>query len=86
MSTISDYKKKTRKSAKLFSQSLKFHVNGVSHNIRFYEPYPFVVQRSKGTKLYDVDNNKYTDYWIGHWSLILGHGPKKVKRFFEKTN
>ncbi len=79
MDTISIYKKKTPKSAKLFAQSLKLHVNGVSHNIRFYEPYPFVVKKSLGKNLIDVDDNKYTDYWMGHWSLILGHGPKKVK-------
>jgi glutamate-1-semialdehyde 2,1-aminomutase len=29
--------------------------------------------------LIDVDDNKYVDFWMGHWSLILGHGPKKVK-------
>ena len=80
MSIISEYKKKTRKSAKLFEKSSKLHVNGVSHNIRFYEPYPFVVKKSSGKNLIDVDDNKYTDYWMGHWSLILGHSPKKVKK------
>ncbi|MCV0392439.1 MAG: aminotransferase class III-fold pyridoxal phosphate-dependent enzyme [Nitrosopumilus sp.] len=79
-----EYKKKTKKSAKLFSKSAKLHVNGVSHNIRFYEPYPFVVKSSAGKNLVDVDNNKYTDYWMGHWSLILGHGPKKVKESLKK--
>ena len=84
MDLISDYKKKTRRSAKLFAQSSKFHVRGVSHNIRFYEPYPFVVKQSSGKNLIDVDNNKYSDYWMGHWSLILGHGPKKVKDSLRK--
>jgi glutamate-1-semialdehyde 2,1-aminomutase len=79
MNIISEYKKKTKKSAKLFALSSKLHVNGVSHNIRFYEPYPFVVKKSSGKSLIDVDDNKYTDYWMGHWSLILGHGPKNVK-------
>lgn len=32
----------------------------------------------------DVDENKYTDYWMGHWSLILGHGSKKVKESLKK--
>lgn len=81
---ISEYKKKTKGSAKLFDKSLKFHVNGVSHNIRFFEPYPFVVKSSAGKNLDDVDNNKYTDYWMGHWSLILGHGPKPVKDAVKK--
>jgi len=84
MSIISEYKKKTRKSAKVFARSLKLHINGISHNIRFYEPYPFVVKKSSGKNLIDVDDNKYADYWMGHWSLILGHGPKKVKESLRK--
>jgi glutamate-1-semialdehyde 2,1-aminomutase len=84
MDIVSDYKKKTKKSAKLFLRSSKFHVNGVSHNIRFFEPYPFVVKSSSGKNLVDVDNNRYTDFWMGHWSLILGHGPKKVKDLLKK--
>ncbi len=84
MNYISMYKKKTPKSAKVFAKSSKLHVNGVSHNIRFYEPYPFVVKSSSGKNLVDVDNNKYADYWMGHWSLILGHGPKKIKESLKK--
>ncbi len=84
MSHIIEYKKKTKNSAKIFAKSLKLHVNGVSHNIRFYEPYPFVVKSSSGKNLVDVDDNKYTDYWMGHWSLILGHGHKDVKSSLKK--
>lgn len=54
------------------------HINGVSHNIRYYEPYPFVTEYSTGKYLVDVDFNKYTDYWMGHWSLILGHGSDEI--------
>ena len=72
------YKKNTIKSSRLFKKSKKFHVNGVHHNIRFFEPYPFVTKSSKGKFLVDVDSNKYVDYWMGHWSLILGHSPKNV--------
>lgn len=79
MDHIKEYKKKTPTSAKLFSRSAKLHVNGVSHNIRYYSPYPFIVKKSHGKNLTDVDDNRYTDYWMGHWSLILGHGSKKVK-------
>lgn len=84
MNYLSEYKKKTKKSATLFTKSKKLHINGVSHNIRFFEPYPFVVKKSLGKNLVDVDENKYTDYWMGHWSLILGHGSKKVKESLKK--
>jgi len=72
------YKKKTKKSGLLFSKSKKFHVNGVSHNIRFFEPYPFVTRSAKGKFLKDIDGNRYVDYWMGHWSLILGHAAPAV--------
>ena len=79
-----EYKKKTKTSAKVFVKSKKLHVNGVSHNIRFYEPYPFVVKSSSGKNLVDVDNNKYTDYWMGHWSMILENNKNNVKELLKK--
>lgn len=62
----------------LFAKSKKLHINGVSHNIRFFAPYPFVTKSASGKYLVDVDSNKYVDYWMGHWSLILGHASKRV--------
>ena len=78
--SIKTYKEKTRKSFKLFEESKKYHVNGVHHNIRFFEPYPFVTKSASGKFLIDVDSNKYTDYWMGHWSLILGHTAKNIEK------
>jgi glutamate-1-semialdehyde 2,1-aminomutase len=77
-----EYRKKTLKSAKIFAESKKLHVNGVSHNIRFFSPYPFVTKSANGKYLVDVDSNKYVDFWMGHWSLILGH---KAKQIFTKV-
>ena len=74
-----EYRKKTRASARAFARSSRLHVNGVSHNIRFYEPYPFVTRSASGSKLTDLDGNRFTDYWMGHWSLILGHGKRQVR-------
>jgi len=78
--SIKTYKKKTNGSAKLFAKSKKYHVNGVHHNIRFFEPYPFVTKSAGGKFLIDVDSNKYVDYWMGHWSLVLGHGAKNIQK------
>ncbi|MGI0004720.1 MAG: aspartate aminotransferase family protein [Candidatus Nitrosotenuis sp.] len=78
MKTEKIYRKKTPKSASLFEKSKKLHINGVSHNIRFFDPYPFVTESANGKFLVDVDSNKYVDFWMGHWSLILGHAPKPV--------
>ena len=78
--SVKIYKEKTRKSFRLFEESKKYHVNGIHHNIRFFEPYPFVTKSASGKFLVDVDSNKYVDFWMGHWSLILGHAPKNIRK------
>jgi glutamate-1-semialdehyde 2,1-aminomutase len=72
------YRSKTAKSKRLFSRSTKVFPGGISHNIRYYEPYPFFADSAKGKNIFDVDGNRYTDYWMGHWALILGHSPAPV--------
>ena len=52
------YKKNTIKSEKAFKKSKKLHVNGVHHNIRFFEPYPFVTKISKEKFLIDLDSKQ----------------------------
>ena len=41
---------------------------------------PFFAVRAKGKYLWDVDGNRYVDYWMGHTALILGHSPEIVAR------
>jgi glutamate-1-semialdehyde 2,1-aminomutase len=69
---------KTPRSKELYERACKVLPGGVSYGIRALPPYPFFVQRAQGVKLKDVDGNDYTDYWVGHGALILGHSPKKV--------
>ncbi|HEV3433043.1 MAG TPA: aminotransferase class III-fold pyridoxal phosphate-dependent enzyme, partial [Nitrososphaera sp.] len=75
---LKNYKRKTKKSSRLYSHAVKVFHGGVNHNIRYFEPYPFFVTSAKSRQLIDVDGNKYTDYWMGHWALILGHSPTEV--------
>ena len=63
---------------KLYTRSQHVFAGGINHNIRFFSPYPFFVQKAIKNCLFDVDGNKYTDYWMGHWALILGHSHRAV--------
>lgn len=72
------YESKTPNSKRLFDLALKRFPGGINHNIRYFEPYPFFAKKGSGKYLWDVDDNRYTDYWMGHWSLILGHAPEHV--------
>ena len=72
------YEAKTPGSRGLFERAKRVFAGGVSHNARFYEPYPLFVTKARGALIWDVDGNRYTDYWMGHMALILGHSPKVV--------
>ncbi len=72
------YEARTRRSKRLFERAERVFAGGVNHNARFYEPYPIFVSKAKGAHIWDEDGNRYTDYWMGHMALILGHSPKVV--------
>ena len=73
-----EYQEKTPRSRKLYQEARNLFPGGVQHNIRFFAPYPFYVTKAKGQHLYDVDGNEYTDHWMGHMALILGHTPRLI--------
>ncbi len=75
---MSSYQRRTRRSAVLFDRAKGVFAGGVNHNARFYEPYPIFVKKAKGQYIWDQDGNRYTDYWMGHMALILGHSPRVV--------
>ncbi|HEY7506505.1 MAG TPA: aminotransferase class III-fold pyridoxal phosphate-dependent enzyme, partial [Nitrososphaera sp.] len=78
MGDLKNYENRTAKSRRLYSRSSNVFPGGINHNIRFFQPYPFFVDSAKGKHLNDIDGNRFTDYWMGHWALILGHSPKPV--------
>jgi glutamate-1-semialdehyde 2,1-aminomutase len=83
-SYIRRYKAKTGKSKRFYLKAEKLFPGGISHNIRYFEPYPIFANAARGKSIFDVDGNKYTDYWMGHWALILGHSPPPVASALSK--
>ncbi len=73
-----EYESRTPSSKHLFERAKSVFAGGVNHNARFYEPYPIFVQKAKGQHIWDQDGNRYTDYWMGHMALILGHSSRVV--------
>ena len=80
----SEYKKRQKICKtifKIFKTSCK---RCFSHNIRFFEPYPFVVKSSSGKNLVDVDSNKYVRLLDGSLEFDFRTCSKKCQRFSEK--
>ena len=80
--SLNDLYKKTRNSRKSYNNSVRIFP-GISHNIRFFRPYPFFVNKARDKHLFDVDGNKVYDYWMG-WALILGHSPNVVVKKLDR--
>ena len=72
------YVDRTQKSKKLFERARRVLPGGVTYSLRAVMPHPFYVKHAEGVKLIDVEGNVYTDYWVGHGALLLGHSPRPI--------
>ena len=77
---VKEYRKKTAKSRAAFRRAEKVMIEGGSHTIRLWRPYPFFAASAEGPAVRDVDGNAYIDYWQGHYANILGHNPRLIRR------
>src|SRR5438477_6052968 len=65
----------TTHSHQLYQRALNLFPSGVTHDNRYFGPIePVYIDRTGGSRKWDVDGNEYIDYWMGHGALLLGHG------------
>jgi len=74
------YRRRTPRSLAIHERARKVMVRGGSHTLRLWVPYPVSLSRARGSAIWDVDGNAYTDYWQGHYANILGHNPGVIIR------
>ena len=72
------YQALTPGSAALAERARGLMPSGLSHDSRNFDPYPIYVDRALGPVKWDVDGNRYVDYFGGHGALILGHNHPAV--------
>lgn len=63
----------------LFERAQEIFPDGVTHDNRRMRPFPIYVERARGAYKWDVDGNRYVDYWMGHGALLFGHNPPGVE-------
>lgn len=74
LNIVDEYIKTHPGSKKLHERALRiFAANGATHTARVLDPFRPYVVRAQGTRKWDVDNNEYIDFVMGHGALILGH-------------
>jgi glutamate-1-semialdehyde 2,1-aminomutase len=72
---------KTTKSEKLFKRALNLIPGGVNSPVRAFKAVnskPLFITKASGSKIRDVDGNKFIDYVMSWGPLILGHAHPEV--------
>ena len=77
---IAGYRARTAGSAALAQEAASLLPSGIAHDSRYVDPYGVYIERAQGPHKWDVDGNRYIDYFGGHGALILGHCHPEVTR------
>jgi glutamate-1-semialdehyde 2,1-aminomutase len=77
-SLLERYQTEFAGSRKRYDEALQLFPNGVTHDLRYLEPFPVYIDRAAGSRKWDVDGHEFIDYWSGHGSLLLGHSHPEV--------
>jgi glutamate-1-semialdehyde 2,1-aminomutase len=67
------YRRRTPKSAALSEQARRVMPGGDTRSSTFFGPYPSVIERAEGPRLYDVDGNVLLDFLNNYTALIHGN-------------
>ena len=79
---------RTNHSEEYIQNAQKVMVGGVNSPVRSFGSVggnPLIMKYGQGAKLYDYDNNAYTDYCLSWGALILGHAHRNVVLSAKKT-
>ena len=73
------FEKKCPKSKEMISEARNIIPGGVQHNLAFNYPFPIVITKAEGARLYDVDGNEYYDLLQAGGPTVLGSNPESVR-------
>ena len=73
------FNKKCKKSKEMIEEAKQIIPGGVQHNLAFNYPFPIVITKAEGAKLYDLDGNWYYDLLQAGGPTILGSNPPAVR-------
>jgi glutamate-1-semialdehyde 2,1-aminomutase len=80
MTIVEEYRARHPRSAALAERAGAAIPGGITHDIRYLQPFGTYVARSLGSHKWDVDGHEYVDYWMGHGALFMGHCHPAVVR------
>lgn len=82
---VAAYRARTPGSAALAGEAASLFPSGITHDSRQLEPYGIYVSHAQGPHKWDVDGNRYIDYFGGHGALLLGHNNPVVAQAIQQA-
>ena len=73
------YRERTPRSLELLEQTRPLIPTGHAGGMWYQLPYPVLLERGKGCRVWDVDGNEYLDMRIGDWVMVHGHANDGVR-------
>ena len=73
------FEKKCQGSKEKITEAKSIIPGGVQHNLAFNYPFPIVMTKAEGAKLYDIDGNEYYDLLQAGGPTVLGSNPPQVR-------
>ena len=73
------FEKKCSKFKAMLTEAKKVIPGGVQHNLAFNYPFPIVIEKAEGARLYDIDGNWYYDLLQAGGPTILGSNMPEVR-------
>ena len=73
------FEKKCSKSKAMITEAKKIIPGGVQHNLAFNYPFPIVIEKAEGAKMYDIDGNWYYDLLQAGGPTIIGSNDPAVR-------
>ncbi len=73
-----EYRARFPGSLSLAERARQLMPSGINHDVRRIDPAPVYIDRASGAYKWDVDDNRFIDFCMGHGALILGHSHPRV--------
>jgi len=70
---------KSPKSLAIWQKNRAVMPAGVGSVFRLADPFPKVVKRASGARVWDADDNEYLDFMLGFSVMILGTHPTRYR-------
>ncbi|MGD9002302.1 MAG: aspartate aminotransferase family protein [Anaerolineae bacterium] len=80
-----EIRERSPKSLAIWQKNRTVMPAGVGSLFRLADPFPMVVKRASGARVWDADDNEYLDFMLGFSVMILGNAPDEVQAAIQET-